>query len=258
MPQRKWLRATLRAGDALILPKYWLHWVISAPWSIMVNKWLDTRAAIIALRCYPDCNGLLLANVTESDALLELSNSFSALSGAGSDVSAHTRSRLAPPLSHAVGLAGVLESTFVVMPGVHSMLRDANITFSPPPPAVWSAVSLLLPSVRQVACLINRSLCLWSVTFVYMSAGVSRRPHVDPGSYELIISVTVGGEGLAQFTTPGGQPLTSNLRASAGDVVAFTGFARWEARHSFINTSTSPRLSIVFRFGSSSDHTTRR
>ena len=247
--QHKWLRATLRAGDVLVLPKYWLHWVISAPWSIMTNKWLDTRAAIVSLRCHPDCSGLFLANITDPAVLSELNNSFSAFFNTALGPAARTRSHHHPFLSPATGLEGVFESTFVAHPGVYPKLRDANITSSPPPLDVWHSIEMLLPTVRQMACLINRSLCLWSVTFVYTSPDVSRLPHVDPGSYELVVSVTVGGKGFARFTTLTNRPITTNLRASAGDVIAFTGFARWGARHCFAATSSTARSSIIFRFG---------
>ena len=243
-----WSRASLRAGDVLVLPKYWLHWVVSAPLSIMTNKWLDTSPAFASVGGHPNLAGLFTARIVGvgfTDEAAELVTS---------SVTTHTgrttRSQGGGLLSPSTGLDGVWETTFVMNPDVTcSMLRDPHVTGSPPPPAVRNLLSLLAPPTCQFAGLINGSFCLWSASFIRMLPGVVRPFHVDPGTYELVISITLQGGGLAQFATTAGRSIDGQVQASRGDVVAFTGVARTAAKHQFKCTSVTPRLSVVFRFG---------
>jgi hypothetical protein len=242
-----WLLAELEAGDVLVLPKYWWHYVLSDSATAMINLWSDERISAVNLQRHGNLIYSAIVDGIDDD-------------WGRSIVSSRTSSTKDAAWARTHDQPEIDEITWPLHDKWHDYVRgsDRMATIARgtlPPENLVAVADCLLPTVRQVAQVLDPRLQVQSVTVIIMHTGlrggsVERSWHIDPAGYDAVITVALSGSGSIQFRSTGHDLVT--LDSSVGALVAMHGYARTDMQHRVLvpqsNTlQRTQRVVMLFR-----------
>ena len=228
-----WIRAEVRAGDILYLPKAWWHAVASDANSIGVTRFHDYSHAAVQ-RCRLAV-GLERALLTTRDIDLE--------SFAQQAVDAVGRPELALFNEYCFATPGY-SAAFLGEPNA-DLLRNPRPTLA----SLRAAAMRFAPAVIEHALhMTGRHLVVCSCTVITAARLSGRSAHTDTGGYDAVAIVAINGTTQYTFTdtlSPALHPQAAPplpFTLSDGQLITFADHARYQAQHAIVTKSNAVRL----------------